>query len=212
MAIEINTNNPLGLTTAGPGYSTDHWYPGQTGSQTSGAGYTFAQFPDMKTGFGAGVDYITRKINSGAVSTAGELVNLFSPNDMSAFSKVTGLSANSPVSAGNASTYAQGIAAGEGTLKSLGSFLTSPQSGIASIFGDSLNGFLNPQQAINGMQQNSNSSPFGSFFTLSTGERILAVVAGLLLLVIALIALVSKTQVGQTIIETGKKAGSAIVA
>src|ERR1700739_3731392 len=94
MTIEQRANNPLGLTVAGPGYSTNVQYPGQHGTLTSGAGYTFAQFPDLATGFGAGVDYVAKKINSGAASTVGQLVGLFGASDMSAFT-AAGLCPNS---------------------------------------------------------------------------------------------------------------------
>lgn len=118
--IEFNTNNPLGLTTAGPGYSTNVVYPGQSGTQTSSFGYTFAQFPDQSTGIAAGINYIQNKISSGAATTAGQLVNLFSPNDWNAFQQTTGLSANSPLDPSQAGFYASGIAAGEGTLNQFG--------------------------------------------------------------------------------------------
>lgn len=118
--IEFNTNNPLGLTTAGPGYSTNVVYPGQSGTQTSAYGYTFAQFPNQQTGISAGISYIQNKINSGAATTAQGLVNLFSPNDWNAFQQTTGLSPNSPLDPSQAGFYASGIAAGEGTLNQFG--------------------------------------------------------------------------------------------
>lgn len=120
MGIEFDTNNPLGLTTAGPGYSTGFTYPGQVGTQTSAYGYTFAQFPDQRTGIAAGIDYIGRMINSGRATTASALANLFAPSDLGPFEQTTGLSANSPLSAVQAPLYAAGIAAGEGTLSAFG--------------------------------------------------------------------------------------------
>lgn len=117
--IEFNTNNPLGLTVAGPGYSTNVQYPGQTGVQTSAYGYSFAQFPNQQTGIAAGIDYIQRKIGGG-ITTAGALVNQFSPNDWSAFHQVTGLDTNSPLDPSQAGLYAAGIAKGEGTLDQFG--------------------------------------------------------------------------------------------
>ena len=122
MPIEVDTNNPLGLTVAGPGYGNPSaiLYPGQIGDETSGLGYTFAQFPTQQSGIAAGIAYIAGKIQSGAVSTVGGLVDLFSPNDQSAFTATTGLPASAPVSASNAPLYAAGIAAGEGTLSAFG--------------------------------------------------------------------------------------------
>lgn len=134
--IEFNTNNPLGLTTAGPGYSTNVVYPGQSGTQTSGYGYTFAQFPNQQTGINAGINYITGKINSGAVTTVQGLVNLFSPNDMAAFTQTTGLSANSPLDPSQAGLYAAGIASGEGTLNQFGGTTAFTQANAGASAGN----------------------------------------------------------------------------
>lgn len=122
MSIEVNTNNPLGLTVAGPGYGNpdSYLYNGQIGAQTSGLGYTFAQFPDQQTGINAGIAYITNKINTGQVTTVHDLVNLFSPNDLPAFEQTTGLSSGTTLDASQAPLYAAGIAAGEGTLQAFG--------------------------------------------------------------------------------------------
>lgn len=123
MALEISANNPLGLTVAGPGYgdpTNSSAYAGQTGVITSGLGYSFATFGTQSAGIAAGINYIAGKIQSGAVSTVSQLVNLFSPNDEAAFEQTTGLTASSPVSVGQAGLYAAGIAAGEGTLSAFG--------------------------------------------------------------------------------------------
>lgn len=122
MPIEVDANNPLGLTVAGPGYGTPGaiLYPGQSGDVTSGLGYDFATFPDQQTGIAAGIDYIQRKISSGAVNTVQGLVNLFSPNDLAPFEQQTGLGPFSPLDPAQAGTYAAGIAAGEGTLAAFG--------------------------------------------------------------------------------------------
>lgn len=121
MSIEVNANNPLGLTTAGPGYGNPYaiLYPGQTGNTTSGAGYTFATFGSQESGIAAGINYIQQKIAAGFTS-ASSLVNLFSPNDQAAFDQVTGLSPDSQLTMSNAGLYAAGIAAGEGTLSAFG--------------------------------------------------------------------------------------------
>lgn len=120
--IEVTANNPLGITVAGPGYGSPYASPsyGGTGTITSGAGYTFDTFPNQQEGIAAGIQYITNKIQSGAVTTAGQLVNLFSPNDQTAFDQTTGLTPTSVLSASSAGIYAAGIAAGEGTLQEFG--------------------------------------------------------------------------------------------
>ena len=142
MTIEIDTNNPLGLTVAGPGYGNPSaiLYPGQTGNQTSAYNYTFAQFPNAQTGIAAGIDYIRGKITSGAATTAGSLVNLFSPNDWSAFARTTGLSPNSLLDPSQAGTYAAGIAAGEGTLNAFGGAGAFTGGGSDSVVGSVLGG------------------------------------------------------------------------
>lgn len=118
--IEVQANNPLGLTIAGPGYSTGVTYPGQTGTVNSGLGYTFPTFGSPGAGISAGINYIAGKIQSGAVTTVSQLVNLFSPQDETAFEQTTGLTASSPLNIGQSGLYAAGIAAGEGTLSAFG--------------------------------------------------------------------------------------------
>ena len=202
MAIEDTANNPLGLTTAGPGYSTNATYPGQNGTVTSGAGFTFATFPDQATGIAAGVQYITNKITSGAATTVQQLVNLFSPNDLTAFEQTTGLSANSPLDPAYAQLYAAGIAAGEGTLNNFpGLQDLGPELGKATPSG---NTSITP--TANAASTSTLLSWFQNLFTVNNGERVLAIIAGVLLVIIALVALLSKSSAGQTIITQGKSA------
>lgn len=122
MTVEINANNPLGLTVAGPGYGNPDafLYNGQTGHLTSGLGYTFATFPDQQTGISAGIQWIADQINKGRVATVSALVNLFSPNDLNAFTQTTGLQPSAQLDPSQAPLYAAGIAAGEGTLNAFG--------------------------------------------------------------------------------------------
>lgn len=121
MSIETQANNPLGLTVAGPGYGNPAalLYPGQTGTLGASTGYTFATFGSAQDGINAGVNYIAQKIQGG-VSTVSQLVNLFSPNDLTGFEQITGLGPNDPVNIGQAGLYAAGIAAGEGSLSAFG--------------------------------------------------------------------------------------------
>ena len=130
MAIEQDTNNPLGLTVNRAGQSL---YPGQVGDQTSGLGVDFAAFPDPSTGFAAGVDYIERHIGSGQVTTVGQLVALFGPSDQNAFT-AAGLPASAPLNVANSAQYAALIATGEGNKSMLGD-LTSVIGGLSGSVG-----------------------------------------------------------------------------
>lgn len=128
MPIEVDTNNPLGLTVDSPGSYGNPvdaiLYPGQTGHQISSLGYNFASFPDQLTGINAGIDWIKRHISSGATPTVGSLVStLEGPGETGwqAFSQTTGITdPNTQTDPSQSGLYAAGLAAGEGTLQAFG--------------------------------------------------------------------------------------------
>ena len=201
MPIEQATNNPLGLTVAGPGYGNPNavLYPGQTGAQTSGLGYTFAQFPDVSAGFNAGVQYIADKINSGKVTNVGQLVSLFGPSDINAFT-AAGFSANSPVTASNASEYAQLVATGEGNASVLSNINVGEGLGAALLSGG--NAATTLAAVAPGVN---NPSPLGSLQSFGL------IIVGSVIVVVALWQLLSDHGVVPSPVETVKGAGKLAV-
>lgn len=215
MAIEINANNPLGLTVAGPGYGNPDaiLYPGQSGATTSGLGYTFATFPDAQTGISAGIGYILDKIRSGAVSTVQGLVGLFSPNDLAAFTQTTGLGPGATLDPSQAGLYAAGIAAGEGTLGAfggVGAFTGSPSApGKATAVGGAPGA---------GGKASSGNDPLGvnkiiaGFETWvgSASMSVVFVILGIVLVGGALIMFANDTKAGDVIVKTAHGVAGAV--
>jgi hypothetical protein len=123
VAIEIDANNPLGVTIAGPGYGNPNGAPsyGATGTVTSGLGYTFDVFPNQQAGIAAGETYISNQIASGKATTLSGLANLFGgASSLGPLEQVTGLGPNSAIDTSQSGILAAGIAAGEGTLSAFG--------------------------------------------------------------------------------------------
>lgn len=214
MGIEVNTNNPLGLTVAGPGYGnpTASLYPGQTGAQTSAYGYTFAQFPTQQTGVSAGIDYIKRKIASGAATTAGQLVNLFSPADQSAFTAVTGLQPGATLDPTQAGLYAAGIASGEGTLAAFGGTSAFTGTGATSqtgpADGTSTSTTTTPAPSSGGSSSSNSLNPIKQFeaWLTNISGSVLFVVLGIIFLIAALYMLAVQQGVAPSPKELGEAA------
>lgn len=208
MAIEIDTNNPLGLTVAGPGYGNPNstLYAGQTGAQTSGLGYTFAQFSSPQNGIAAGIAYIQKKITSGAATTAGQLVNLFSPADQSAFTAITGLQPSATLDPTKAGLYAAGIASGEGTLAAFGG--TSAFTGTTAVTtatSGATDGATTPATPAAPPAKNDPIAQIEAWFASISGS-VLFVVLGIIFLIGALYMLAVQQGVAPSPKELGQAA------
>lgn len=209
MPIEVDANNPIGITIAGPGYGNPNGSPtyGAQGVITSGAGFTFDKFATPQQGIQGAIAYITKQINNG-VNSVSALISKFGPNDLQPFLKVTGLQPNSPLTASQAPLYAAGIAAGEGTLQAFG--------GVAAFTGQATDAATavvgNNASASAGAPATTQANLFSQLsdlFSINTAQRTTAVVGGVILAIVAVTVLIISSKPVQEVVQTTAKAAVA---
>lgn len=200
----VRTNNPLDLT-VGRNVPGRILYSGQSGTVQGPNGLTFAQFPSADAGIQAGNTYVARH---GVGQTLGTLLQRFgAPSSANAdnpsptsyagvASRVSGLGLNQTITQADIPNVVRGISAAEGTASGF------PQlGGNSGATGLDLGGDHGLSVGSGGSSSSSSGSNplsfLASFFSLNTGERILATIMGLTLISIAVIVLLSKSPVVQ---------------
>jgi hypothetical protein len=172
--IEVQANNPIGLTVAGPGYGNPSaiLYPGQTGGLTSALGYTFATFQNMGAGIAAGASYLSQRANE----TIGQLLAQSFPGDQ-AYVESQGFDPNATVGSVNVGSLEAAIAGAEGTLSAAGgtAAFANPSSGLspapAGPGGFSSDDPLNVLCQLTGICDNSTAPQPGAGVTAAPGPN-----------------------------------------
>lgn len=193
-------NNLGALTVTGPNN-----YAGQTGVYTASNGLNFAKFDSVQSSKNAVSSWLGNNTGSNpntSYTTIGEAGAAYtgSPNGGSQWANILGVSPDTAISSVSKSDLVSAVIQNEGIVSG-GSGGTGGASATSNPIGDFVTGvanYLNPTGFLN------------SFFSLNTGERILAVILGAVLLVIALTILISHSKTVQNIIETTRQTATKV--
>lgn len=206
-------NNPGNLTVNRPGQIL---YEGQTGTRSAN-GLTYAVFGTPQAGTNALLDYIRRHTSNGR-TTIGDFISHYLGNPNLApnaanphpgsyaagVASAVGGNLGSVITSANITDVARGIERGEGSLAAFGSLLGQGSSGSISGGGSPSTSPDTGNTGSGGLLE-----AIANFFQISTQERIVAVVLGSILIVVAIgILLINTKFVQETVIPTATKAAA----